>query len=420
MIGPSFADILWIVFFGALTAGAALLSRLKFGDAITPLSIFVGMTSLSVSAYHLHLVGFIEVSVATHVVIVGAFLAFFVGWAVVPGIPAGEPRHRDGVDSRGLAAFFYITALISFVGWSIALYLLASRHTLAGLLSRPWLLQDEFQMRFVGYLNLLGIVVLPACAMKWVLGRRRAIDVVAVASALWGLFLAGIKTYLVLAVVMMALTLTALRARSIRVKHLLVGGILGLCFFVYYQRTIDVFVVPTARNSWFLQRLDWLEMPYLYLAGPFAAAERIVGGGAPEQPISAYVTLQPVWKLLGDGLHFIRPVPPYLPFVPIGDGVIINVYGLVGEVVWDLGVAGALAVIALIALATTALYGRARQRGSWPAGLLYGIAACPVVLSFFLYFYRFELFVLLVWAGVLGGLLRLQGFLKQPEGHTDD
>ena len=124
----------------------------------------------------------------------------------------------------------------------------------------------------------------------------------------------------------------------------------------------------------------------------------------PAQPIFGYVTLQPIWKLLGDGLKIIEPVPQYLPPVDIS-ATDFNVYAFIGEIYWDFGLLGVTLLSFLFGSLITKLYIKAKSGGSWMDKLLYSLVAYLLAISFFNYFLRFETVVLLCYVLIIGKLV---------------
>ena len=389
-----------------LTSGCALVSRFGTGFFLTPLTIFVAANSLSLASYHLRLLDLREVSARTHLVVVLALVAFFFGFALAAprkGLALAAQRERD---TRGLGGFFYLTSLLSLVGWLVPLAILLRRYGSDQLARQPSILQNDFQMQFLGYLNVLGIAVLPAFVAKWHLARRRAIDMVLVTSSLVGLFLAGIKQFIFFSVFVAYVTLSILRPGRVRLRHCVLGAVVGLAFFVFYNHVVDVGATPIGGVSHFPGALRWMERPYLYLVGSWPAMEQASQGAIGEPPVAAYVTLQPLWKILGDGLHLVKTVPPYLPFADIGCSP-FNVFSFAGELYWDLGLLGMLVVSSLVGFFSTELFIRGCQSRSWFLPLTYGLFAYVLAISFFAYYVKFMVVVLLLYVIGAGSFLRL-------------
>lgn len=308
-------------------------------------------------------------------------------------------RHNSHASANnttfGLSIFFYMTAFLSLVGWVTQLILLIRVYGLAHLIRNMWILQNEFSMRFVGYLNIVGILVLPTFIIKIKFQRCRLIDYTLVVSAIIGLVLAGIKQYLVFSMVSGAFAYSSLYPRRVRLRHVLTLAVCILAFFAVYDKIIDVFVVKSHPGSVFPAWLSFLERPYVYLVGSWPAMDHIVFQ-TPPQPIGAYVTFQPLWKVLGDALGVIDRVPPYLPFVDIGCGL-FNVYSFAGEVYWDFGLLGVVVLSSLVGCISTLLFMKARRSGFWAWHLVYATFMYGVFMSFFLYYFRFGMIFLLLY-----------------------
>ncbi len=406
MIAFSAEDFGWLLILGLLAVLAAAVSLWRFETTWTPLSIFVGINCASLGAYHLRLLNLIEVSARTHLIVLVGLLSFAVG-CLVPTVRPGAQVDGPSDRCRGLRAFFYLTGVVSLVGWTVPLFILDRRFTLSVLRENPWLLQDEFQMQYLGYLNLLGILVLPAYVLLRFERRSRRSDLLVVASALTGLVLAGIKQFAYFSVAASLLAYSAWSPRRPRFRTLALLVVTGIAFFVAYQNTIDIFTRRPFQGSRFPEWLLWLEMPYRYFVGSWPAMEQVVQGVAERAPMTGYVVLQPVLKILGDGLGLIEPLPAYFPFVSIGGGA-FNVYSFIGEVWWDIGTLGVVLICSAHGATTTSLYSWARAGGSWVTVLTYGVLTFSLVLSFFAYYIKFNLLLLSCFVLLVGTSLRLR------------
>jgi len=289
------------------------------------------------------------------------------------------------------------------------------------LLSNLWVLQPEFQMKYLGYLNVLGIAVLPTFLIRRTLGRSRRFDILLVGSSLIGLVLAGIKTYFIYSLVVSVILYALYRLNRLSIKHFFVIFLVFtiiLVFFVSYDATIDIFSAVQLPGSSLPESLAFFERPYVYFVGSWPAMDILVSDQAhPSQPIFGYVTLQPLWKILGDGLGLIEPVPPYLPAVDI-TSTEFNVYAFIGEVYWDFGLAGVVLLSLTFGLITTRLYLKARSGSSWVDKLLYAMVGYLLAISFFSYFLRFETVVLILYVYIVGRLLSWNSSRMVPQIHA--
>lgn len=401
MVEFSITDLVWIALLAALALTAAAASLALWGTTWTPLTIFWGVNCLSLAAYHLRLLHLVEVSATVHAIVLIGLVAFGLGCLAVGKVRpchCGEPPIASW---RGLRPFFRVTAILSLIGWVIPLLVLHRKYTLAVLVERPWLLQDEFQMQYVGYLNMLGILVLPCLVLLRLARQGRALDWLFAGSAMLGLLLAGIKQYLFFSVAVAVLVYSVRAPRRIRPAALAILVGLGLVFFVAYQSTIDIFTNRPFQGSRIPDGLRWLEAPYLYLVGSWPALEQVRQGMAGDPPVLGYVVLQPIWKVLSDGLGLMDRLPPYLPFVSIGGGV-FNAYSFAGELWWDVGLLGLVAVGSWHGAMSTALFRCSRRSSSWLPALVYGVVVYSLVLSFFAYYLRFQLIILVAYALTVG------------------
>jgi oligosaccharide repeat unit polymerase len=386
----NWSDAAWIAVFGLLFVGCLYLSLRLHGGVATPLFFFVGGYCISIGLYHLRLFRFPDVSVVTHLIVILSLAAFALGAMLAS---ARKRRPRGAPDVRGLSIFFYGTAALSTLGWSLPLAIIVAKYGTAHLMTNLWILQFEFQMQFIGYLNLLGILVFPTFLIKNRHLGAGWFDRLLVLSALVGLLLAGIKSYLVYSMFCGVLVHSAASPRAVKIRNLAILGASVLLFFVGYNRVIDVLGVTEYPESRIPEAVSYLDRPYLYFAGALPAMEQVVGGGMAPRPVPGMVTLQPLWKIAGDLLGIVDPVPQYLPEVAIGPSD-FNVYSFAGEVFWDWGAAGVAACSLLLGWALTALFRSACTTGFWMDSLLYAVFGYGAVIAFFLYYYRFNSFFL--------------------------
>lgn len=402
----TFIDFILFLFYSLIALAGCLLSKYWYGDLVSPLSIFLGGNGLSLAFYHLKLIYLKPLSLTTHLIVLSGLMTFVVVTCLVSKIPFRPPLrpHSKTVATPGLSAFFYFTGFLATIGWILPLLLLIQKYTWGYLSQNWWLLQNEFQMQFIGYLNLLGILVLPTFTIKTLSSKIKLLDIIITLSALIGATLAGIKSYFIFSSAAALLAYTALRPDRLKFYHLGLALFVILAFFAFYDANIDIFVPKSFPGSVFPEQLEFLQRPYLYFVGSWPATEQILSGKMPPQPIWGYVTFRPLWKILG-GLHIIQPVPIPLPAVNIGASW-FNVYSFIGEVYWDYGLGGVWVFCALLGSIATSLYLKARQTAHWKNVLLYSLFTYGVVISFFLYYYMFEIFFL------IGYVLFVQSFYR--------
>lgn len=395
-------DLFWLLVFGPLAVMVIPVSKRMFGHWLTPLSIFVGINSLSMCGYHLRLLEMPETSLEVHGLLLAGFAMFGLGTLLAAGRSPrkGELVSRKNIDTTGLDGFFYVTVLLSTLGWVIQGGLLVSKLGLGLLLSNIWLLQGEFQIQFVGYLNMIGILVLPIFVLRRALGRVRRLDYLLALSALFGLLLAGIKGYMVYSLFGGTYVLSVARPEKFRLKHLAAGMGLVLAFFVFYAAKIDIWsnesYVGTGLMKWF----PALKMPYLYFVGSWPAANFVVDGTVPDLPRLGTFVLQPMWKFFG-AMGFGNYAPVQQPFINFGQFT-FNVYSLVGEVYWDLKWPGVLVVTFLLGLVNTRLYLRIFSSDYWGHMIVYAVFVHGLFVSFFSFIYTFNVYVLMLYVFLLG------------------
>lgn len=413
----TFSDLLWFLLFALAGAGSIVASRRIFGHWFTPLSLLVAINCLSVCGYHLRLLDMKQVSVLTHVVVFSCLLAYTLGCLLAVGSRPVPPAVsvRERLDTRGLSAFFHVTAGIATFGWVVSAVILVTRHGGPGiLLANLWMLQDQFQMQGIGYLNMLGILVLPAFVLKRAFGLKGRLDLVLVASAVAGLLLAGIKGFLFYSVLTAIVAWSVARPDRFRVRDLVLTGAVLLAFFIVYNAKVDIFMadIVTADKNWFsgLKPLHW---PYLYFVGAWPAMENIVDGKVAAPAITGAVTLNALWKPLGDLFGVVESVPFALPFSDIGVQL-FNVYSMFGIVYQEWTLPGAIAISGLLGFVAMRLYLRARRAGHWGHVLVYSLFAYGLFMSCFMYVYRFNEAVLMLYLYAMGFVVLRGGVLVDP------
>ncbi len=395
-------DVLWILLFAAVALVGLAASRRFFGHWFTPLSIYTGVNCGSLALYHLRVLDLIRLSEQTYALALGSVALFAVGSL---GAVGGRSIRFDGAansrrDVAHLSAFYYVTATIATLGWGLALAILVSRHGLGGLLASIWRLQDEFQMQFIGNLNLIGILVAPTYVIKRAFGARRRLDEVILVSCLLGLLLAGIKAYITISVVAAILAWSVCRPDRFRAAHMLLVLAVLLGFFVVYTQKIDIYAQEGYDAEGGAGVVAPLQRPYLYIAGSWPALSAVAAGDVEPPPRPGHVLLQPVWKLLS-ALGAAPAIPTPLPFANIGVTE-FNVFSFAGEVYWDAGPWAALLMSALLGFVSTLMYVRARTTAYWGHLLVYALVGYGVFMSQFAYFYTFNFLLLMIYACGLG------------------
>ncbi len=408
-----FADLLYLLLFAAVGGLAHLLSARVFGHWLTPLSLFVGINSASICFYHLRLLEMKDVSLVTHLIVLSCLLAFGVGCVV--GVdrrppPAAELPAR--LDPRGLVGFVRVTGVLCTVGWVIAALIVVQRHGGPGMiLANLWVLQNEFQMQGIGYMNMMGILVPPAYFILRSLGRHTRLDTLLCVSAVWGLLLAGIKAFVFYSALSAIVTLALVSPRRFRVRHVGIFVAVLTLFFVAYNAKVDIFVakILTPADHWFssFRALHW---PYLYFVGAWPAMQNIVDGQLVEPAVTGAQTLYALWKVLGDMLGVVPPVPFAQTFTDIGP-TLFNVYSIFGILYHEWSWVGAVLICALLGFVSSRLYLRARRAGYWGHVLVYGLFSYGLFMSCFQYVYRFNEMLQLLYIYLVGFVLMRGGVL---------
>ncbi len=169
-----------------------------------------------------------------------------------------------------------------------------------------------------------------------------------------------------------------------------------------YDQVIDTLGFRGFQGSSMPQSIKFLERPYFYFSGVWPAVDQIVAYVEPNQPVTGFVVLQPFWKIAADLLGLVEPIPRALPFVAIGP-YDFNVYSYTGEIYWEWGPVGVLLFSAGLGWLSSLLYRIARCSSFWLYKLAYAIFGYGVVISFFLYYFRFNMMFLGIYAALMIG-----------------
>jgi oligosaccharide repeat unit polymerase len=412
-------DYFWLPVFVSLIFLAINLSQRIYGHWFTPLSIYVGINSLSFAGYHLRLLEMPDTSATLHALVLSSFAMFFLGVLLAVGTwPVGkELPAKPVLDTTNLSGFFYTTVVLSTLGWVTQGALLVMKMGPVNLLRNIWVLQGEFQVQFVGYLNMIGILVFPLFVLRWAAGKVKKVDYLLVFLSLFGLLLAGIKGYMIYSVFGGVYVWSVVRPDKFRLVHL-AGGIAAiLAFFIVYAAKVDIFSTDFYVGTGLMKMFPALHMPYLYFVGSWPALDFILDGTVADLPRLGTFVLQPVWKILG-AVGFIDFTPLYQPFVSLGKFT-FNVYSLIGEVYWDLKWPGVLGVSLLLGLVSTRLYMRIWRCSYWGHVMVYMVVVHGLFISFFSFIYTFNVYVLLLYIFVVGFVIPRGGILvKGPQGSS--
>ncbi len=412
-------DFVWLPVFVGLLFLSVNVSQRMFGHWFTPLSIFVGINSLSMAGYHLRLLEMPDTPPVVHALLLAAFSMFTLGVFLAVGRRTDrlQPVTHSQLDITGLDTFFYITVALSTIGWLAQGLMLVSKLGLMTLIRNIWVLQGEFQVQFVGYLNMIGILVLPTFVLRLAVGSVKKTDYILVLASVFGLLLAGIKGYIVYSVFGGAYVWSVARPEKFRLVHLVGGMAVILVFFIFYAAKVDIFAKEFYAGTGLMKHLPALHMPYLYFVGSWPSLGFIVDGTVADLPHLGTFVLQPMWKILG-AIGVIEYNHLSQPFVSIGKFT-FNVYALVGEVYWDLKWPGVLGVSFLLGVINTRLYLRTRSSNYWGHILIYAVVVHGLFVSFFSFIYTFNVYVLVLFIFLVGFVLPRGGILIRT-GKTGD
>ena len=368
-----------------LLCGIAYVSQRVFGDAFAPIGLFLGMNLASFALYLAGGVPYFEPS-RDLILMFGVIVATFVGGSLLAdhellltGVSAFREATRRGDEQRYFARRFFIaTAMLGLIGWLALGYLLSRRMSLLLVLANPDMLQSEFQtVPFVGYLNVLNILVGPAFVLLWRrYGYFRWWMLLALLSGLVGLFLAGIKSYFTFGVMGTVMTYFSFDRSPKNILRL--GGVMAfaLTFFVFYDTFIDV-GVAVGKPPWY--------NPYDYVAGSWPALGELITGTAPDRPMPGLHLFYSFYKLRNLFFPSYGELPGYvLDFRSIPGP--FNVYTMNGESFYDFGWIGVVVFLAAFAYLVTRVRLRAVRSDRAMDHMLGGIVGYFIFMSFFVSF----------------------------------
>jgi len=410
------ADFLWFLVFVALIFLSVAISLRLFNHWFTPLSIFVGINSLSFAGYHLRLLEMTDVSWTVHALVLSSFAMFGLGVLLAVGRrPEGlRLSARPHLTDRGLSGFFYTTVMLSTIGWMVQGALMVLKMGIGGLVNNIWVLQGEFQVQGLGYLNMIGILVFPIFVLRRAIGTINKVDYALVLASLFGLMLAGIKGYMIYSVFGGAYVWSVARPEKFRLVHLAGGMAAILGFFIIYAAKVDIFATDFYVGSGVMKHLPALHIPYLYFVGSWPALDFIVDGTVDDLPRLGTFVLQPMWKLLG-AAGVVEYSYLHQPFIVIGKFT-FNVFSLIGEVYWDLKWPGVLGISLLLGVVNTRLYLRIWSSDHWGHVMVYAVVVHGLFISFFSFIYTFNIYVLLLYIYLVGFVVLRGGVLKKAGG----
>lgn len=384
-----------------LSAAFLRLSHIVYDDMFAPAGLYSSITLFSLGLWHLRFVPLIGLSPEVYLVALLSVISVFVGsFVACPWCSKNITRSRKitikGVSGVGLRVFFWLIVTLASLGWMVLLSQFMASHDASAIWESPYVLQNSFQAQYIGYLNLTGVLALPTFVLlrKAKLVRLRHMFVLI--SPIFGLLLAGIKSYIIFSSVTAFLIYTMIsdsKGRSYQLALLAAGG---LVFFVLYDRIVDVFVsldTPSSGSS----AVDALIRPYVYVTGGWSALFVVSEEGL-SQPHWGYYSLMWLWKILGDGFGLISPVLESSRYVEIGveSGITTNVYTFAGSLYWDFGLIGVVLGGTGWGFIATKFYAIAKSKKSWVWLLLAALLNYGMFLSFMTYYYQFNMLYLIV------------------------
>ena len=397
-------NLLFFLVFAWMAYMSFHLSQKVYRDYFAPLGLLWGINLASLSLYHLGLLPLTSISIQAYALIAIALFSFL--WGAIAASSLGMPRKRASAQgarpfdkNKGLVLFYYLTAGIFFTGW---IYYMTGIVP-PGWWTRPWVLQNQIVPHHMGYTLVLGALIPPTFTLLALLRRRVTLPSLLVFLAgVSALAMIGIKSYLVIGISTALLTWALIRPGRVSVKHLMIISIALIGFMVLYNSMIDIFVSYRLPGSKFPDTLSFLERPYIYIVGPWAAMTEVMAS-PPIPDHWGQATLQVIWKILGPGGLKIMAerVPQNLPNVNIGASF-FNTYSLIGELYWDWGFLGTILGCLLLGFISTILYIVAQRRSDWVLYLLSAVFSYGILISFFVFYYRGNLVFLFLYTFIMG------------------
>ncbi|TEB14254.1 hypothetical protein Psfp_03075 [Pelotomaculum sp. FP] len=306
-----------------------------------------------------------------------------------------------------------IIAIIATVGWTLSLREILRIYSLSYILADTSFIQYmDLQQQYIGYLNVMGILVFPMfvfCAFK---DKVRILDIICVCLAMTGLFLAGIKSYLIITLVVGFFVYSQI-APKIKFRYILLLAFAGIAFFVFYTNIIDKYSVVNFGGSNFPEFLSIFQRPYLYITGGWASFSVAEASTGTMFPYKGYVVLAPIFKLISFlGLTDKEQFEP-LEGVQISSyGAGTNVYTMVGEAYIDLGVVGCVFTFLFLGLICGYLYKLSCRYRKPNMIFVSALLMYVMFISFLNYYLNFKILFLCI---VTYGVLKAVNFYKNKK-----
>lgn len=413
--------LLVVVFLGG-AFGVVWLSKVVYKDLFSPLSVFVGANLASLALWHFKLFELVGLSNNVYLILMLSIVAFWLG-AVLVAPECWLTRKEKQVpqdiqvSNKIINKIYWGVVAISTIGWISQLWLFVEAHGVLAIWTNPYSLQKEFQVKYLGYLNLIGALALPVYVLLHKKKTASWVTFFGTCAAFIGLLLAGIKSYLIMSLVMSFFVYTVTSNQRRQRAALLYGiGIvlILLGFFVLYDNVVDVYDggnLAAANNGiW----LDSISRPYIYLVGGWSGFS-VITERSTAIPHVAYFSLSWLWKILGSWLHFMDPVPDYSPFSEVGENVSVrtNVYTFIGSLYWGIGPIGAVSASMFWGVVSTKLYVLARKKRTIGLVLISSLIMYCLFLSFFTYYFRFNILFLAVVIFLLTALAKVSIKVKR-------
>lgn len=389
---------------------------------ITPVTVYIGVNTVAVFLFLLNLLPYNQLNILAFLILIISEVALMfgsvLGMAIVSDI---GKKYRTRVckdikninvkqayiidhDLKTVKLSLKIIGIVSTIGWIYAfINIMLSQYSISFLLQNPhYIGVTGITMQYLGYVNLLGIWVFPMYCYCYIKKKVSRIDFLFVLSAFLGLFLTGIKTYIIISLITGLFVYVHL-SYKIKWKNIIITSIIILAFFIFYNYYIDPWVSRIViSGSKFPSILKPLEQPYRYLSGPFAGFSSLVSYDS-LFPYKGFVVFSWVFKLLSFFNLFDGDTTSYFDSISIGsDTLSINVYTMVGEAYLDLGIFGILFLFFILGLITTMLFEAGKDSKNLVSLFVSSLLMYCLFISFFAYYLGFNILVL-----ILGGALVL-------------
>jgi hypothetical protein len=368
-----------------------LLDRAVSGRRYTPLSLFATAWLGPLALYHLRLVDYAPMQPKGALLLYGSYCTFVLGYLLVV-LPyrrafhaAGEARLLADLRAAPLTAIAVVLSLAGAVATLVQTRAVLREFGPLGFVLAPLAVREEFVRVGWGTLFECNLLVPAILVLRHqVLGRRDRLTVILGVVAGVGLVLADQKQTVVKAGVIAGGAATLLEGR-VRLRHLAVGALLLLGFFVGYARLTSPYYSGDHRfyvrdgHIHLPRALAPLGNPYHYVTSPFANFQVLVEDhDVRRHGLQTLRPLRYLWLRL-QGTRDIETHHGRFYYAPLYG----NTHTWLRQPYEDFGMAGVLGFPALVGLLCGWIFAEAALRGRVAVIPAYGVLGWCLFISFF-------------------------------------